>query len=100
MKNPTVNVTVLEVRSYAVYVVGEVSKPGQYRSREPLTVLQVLALGGGFTSFADREATVIIRRGAPGTPDLRIPFVFGQVIDGRRPEMNIFLRSGDTVVVP
>jgi polysaccharide export outer membrane protein len=100
IKTPKVSVTVLEVLSYTLYVVGEVKAPGEKRSREPLTVLQTLALSGGFSAFAQRNRLVIIRPGADGVADVQIPFIYDRVVSGEAPQMNIYLRSGDTLVIP
>lgn len=95
---PAVTVTVVEVRSYYVYVLGKVRNPGRYTSTTPVTVLQALALAGGITEFANPNRIVIVRKDEHGTR--RIPFVMDEVIKEGRLEMNLTLISGDTVVVP
>ena len=95
---PAVTVTVAQVRSYHIYVLGKVRNPGRYTSTTPVTVLQALALAGGLTEFANPNRIVIERKDEHGTR--RIPFVMDEVIKKGRLEMNITLISGDTVVVP
>lgn len=95
---PAVTVTVVEVKSYYVYVLGKVRNPGRYTSTTPVTVLQALALAGGITEFANPNRIVIVRKDEHGTR--RIPFVMDEVIKEGRLEMNLTLISGDTVVVP
>lgn len=97
-KNPTVTVSLKEVRSYKVYVLGKVAKPGVYQVPEKLTVLQALSLAGGLTPFAAPDEAVVLRR--QGAVEVRYPFVYSLVLGGQVPEMNIVLASGDTVVVP
>jgi polysaccharide biosynthesis/export protein len=50
--NPTVTVMVLEARSHHFNVVGEVEHPGSFVLGQPLTVLDALAMAGGFRDFA------------------------------------------------
>ena len=99
VKNPVVNVSVSEVNSYAIYVLGEVRRPGEFRAAEPRTVLQSLALAGGLTPFASPSRIHVLRK-RPAQTDLVIPIDYGDIVSGKRPEQNILLHSGDTVVVP
>src|SRR5688572_16610614 len=60
--NPEVSVIVSEVHSYLVSVIGEVPKPGRYELKSWTTVLDVIALAGGFSQFADRKRIVALRQ--------------------------------------
>jgi polysaccharide export outer membrane protein len=95
--NPQVTVTVLEVHSKQVYITGEVGKPGAYQEVAPMNVLQLIARAGGLNEFANRKAIYIFRAGDPKT---RLRFNYKEVVNGQRPEQNIILQPGDTVVVP
>ena len=99
IKSPSVNVSVREVHSYAVYVLGEVRSPGEFRGQEPRTLLQALALAGGFTPFASTNSILVLRK-RPGKSDMVIPLRYVDILSGKAPEQNIMLASGDTVVVP
>ena len=48
--NPVVTVIVVEASPAMVYVMGEVGQPGSIPMRGPMTVLQALAMAGGFRS--------------------------------------------------
>src|SRR5207249_4439847 len=48
MPAPEVSVIVTDVRSFKVSVIGEVHKPARYELKGRTTVLDVLALAGGF----------------------------------------------------
>jgi polysaccharide export outer membrane protein len=63
---PTVNVIVIEVNSTKVSVLGEVRTPGMYRITNKATVLDVLALAGGFTEYAKRDKVTVLRAGTAG----------------------------------
>jgi polysaccharide export outer membrane protein len=95
---PQVTLAVSQAISAHFYVLGEVAKPGQYGLPSRITVLQALALAGGFREFAKRESVLIIRR--KDDRQVAIPFNYKDLEAGLRLEQNIFLESGDTIVVP
>jgi polysaccharide biosynthesis/export protein len=95
MPNPEVSVIVTDVRSFKVSVIGEVARPGRYDLKSWTTVLDVLALAGGFTQFASRSRILILQ--PDGKAMKRIPFNYNKV--GGEQE-NFYLRNGDIVVVP
>jgi polysaccharide export outer membrane protein len=108
--NPEVSVIVNEVRSFKVSVIGEVLKPSRYELKSHATILDALALAGGFTPFASRSRIVILRPEANGTMN-RISFNYNKAIssgDGILDRLtgsgeqtaNFYLRNGDVVVVP
>jgi polysaccharide export outer membrane protein len=95
---PQVTVTVAQAVSARFYVLGDVINSGAYPLTNRTTVLQALALAGGFKEFAKRERIVIIReRAAVRTA---IPFNYAEVEAGNRLEQNIPLEAGDTILVP
>ena len=65
---PTVNVIVKEVNSAKVSVLGEVKTPGMYKIKDRATVLDAVALAGGFTEYAKRTKVTLIRIGSNGQP--------------------------------
>jgi polysaccharide export outer membrane protein len=98
--NEPLNVTVqvAEIKSYRVYVLGEVQKPGEYAPQNQVTILQALSLGGGFSRFASPDQIMVIRKDGRGVR--RIPFVWSQVVHAGDLAEDIVLQSGDTVIVP
>jgi polysaccharide export outer membrane protein len=99
----TVTVSVKEVNSYYVYVLGEVGKPGKYQLKSHATVLQALAVANGFTIFAAKNGIQVIRNvhTEDGTlREIRIPARYDDLIYGRGEIRNFFLKTGDVVVVP
>jgi len=99
MSNPQVNVIVQEIRSRSFNIVGKVNKPGAYDLAKPVTVLDAVALAGGFQEFARVSKIYILRRNADGTTRM-LPFNYKQVIKGHALDQNVQLRPGDTVVAP
>jgi polysaccharide export outer membrane protein len=95
---PPVTVQIAEVRSYKVYVVGEVQRGGEFTPNHQISVLHGLALAGGFTRFANTDRIIIVRKDARG--ERRIPFDYSAVVEHGDLQQNLALQSGDTVVVP
>ena len=98
MEVPNVTVIVDAIQSYRVYVTGKVARPGVITSEKPISVLQALALSGGFSDFANTAETVIIRNSGEDSTLFR--FNYPEAIRGRNFSQNMLLRSGDVVVVP
>ncbi len=96
--DPAVSVTVLKTGSQRVYVLGKVTKPGEFAVGRYVDVLQALSMAGGVTSFADTSNIRIMRR--EGDRQVVLPFEYGAVVRGQKVEQNIQLRTGDVVVVP
>lgn len=61
VNDPRVTVEVLNYRPF--YVLGEVSKAGEFPFSDGLTVVQAVARAGGFTYRADRSKVFITRMG-------------------------------------
>jgi polysaccharide export outer membrane protein len=99
MPNPEVAVTVTDVRSYRISVLGEVVKPGVLQLKSDTTVLEAIALAGGFRDFASPSKIVILRKNGDGQTH-KIPFNYNRVVKDNRAEGNVTLKSGDVVVVP
>jgi polysaccharide export outer membrane protein len=95
---PTVTVSVESIQSYKVYVLGKVSKSGEYMSPTPINVLQALALAGGFAEFAKPAEIVIYRSDGESTRTYR--FNLAEFDSGKNTIQNMALKSGDVVYVP
>lgn len=67
VKEPRVSVTVKEYNSKKILVFGEVSKPGLYKLKGEIPVLELLFMVGGANSSAKRMT--IIRPAASGNPE-------------------------------
>jgi polysaccharide export outer membrane protein len=101
--NPVVTVSVKEVNSYYVYVLGEVAKPGKYQLKSHATVLQAVAIASGFTIYAAKNKMQVIRQaqGEDGkSREVRIPAKYDDLVSGRGEIGNFVLKTGDVVVVP
>ncbi|HEY3127931.1 MAG TPA: polysaccharide biosynthesis/export family protein [Acidobacteriota bacterium] len=70
--NAVVNVVIREVNSPKISVLGEVHKPDRYKIRHKVTVLDAIALAGGFTEFAKQNEVLVIRNGPTGLQKIRL----------------------------
>ncbi|HUO25039.1 MAG TPA: polysaccharide biosynthesis/export family protein [Candidatus Aquilonibacter sp.] len=96
---PEVTVIVQQINSQKFNILGMVNKPGSYVLANSATVLDAIALAGGFRDFAKQKNIYVLRQNADGT-QTRIPFNYKDVIKGKQPAQNIKLQAGDTIVVP
>jgi polysaccharide export outer membrane protein len=97
--NPVVTVIVVEASPTMVYVMGEVSQPGSIAMRGQMTVLQALAMAGGFREFANPKDIRILRRTSANSQSMQtIRFNYNEAIKGN--VAPFFLAPGDMVVVP
>jgi polysaccharide export outer membrane protein len=94
--NPTVTVIVVEATSAHAYVMGEVAHPGEVALHGPVTIVQAIAMAGGFKEFANTKDVKILRPNGSRVQTLR--FNYKDLLNGDVEPMQ--LRSGDTVIVP
>jgi polysaccharide export outer membrane protein len=97
MPSPEVSVIVTEVRSFRVSVLGEVARPGVLQLRSDTTILEALAMAGGFRDFASPSKIVIFRKDASGKTQ-KIRFNYNRALDNDQD--NLTLKTGDVIVVP
>ena len=95
--DPVVNVTVLQVNSKRVFLIGEVNHVGPLSITPEMTVLQAIASAGGLTPYANKKHIYILR-GEAGKKQ-KIPFDYNKAL--KKGDMQgITLIPGDTIVVP
>jgi len=99
--SPTVTVIVTRVANLRVSILGKVRQPGRYSLDGPTTVLDVLALAGGPTEYADPEGIYVLRRAV--SPDglyERIPARYSSNVSAGKGNTNLAVVAGDIVIVP
>ena len=100
VQTPVVAVSVKEVNSSNIFVLGEVVRPGKYPLKSKTTLLQGITIAGGFTPISSRNQMVIFRftEKAPGSKTLTASY--DDIVLRGGIAQNFELKSGDTVVVP
>lgn len=99
ISEPEVTVMVQQINSQKFNILGQVTKPGSYSLTNSVTVLDAIALAGGFRDFAKKKSIYVLRQNADGSQS-RIPFNYKEVLKGENPAQNIKLQPHDTIVVP
>jgi len=94
--NPVVTVIVVETTPGTVFVMGEVNRPGAQAINGPISILQVLAMAGGFKDFAHTKDIRVLRKSTTGVRT--IEFNYNEAIKGNGAPL--VLEAGDTVIVP
>jgi polysaccharide export outer membrane protein len=94
------NVTVIVklVNSRKVFITGQVTRPGEYPLTASRNVMQLIALAGGLTEYADAK-NIKIMRGAQGQTTV-FNFNYREVERAKNLAQNIVLKPGDTLIVP
>lgn len=95
IQDPKVSVMVREVNSSRVFVTGEVAHPGAYPLRGRVSLVQAIALAGGFSDFASKDRILVIRQGSG-----EIPVRYSDMVEKKESRRDLYLKPGDTVVVP
>jgi polysaccharide export outer membrane protein len=99
ISEPEVTVIVTDSKSQRINILGMVVRPGTYMLTGSATVLDAIAMAGGFKDFAKQKQIYVLRANADGT-EKRLAFNYKEVIKGQNPEQNVRLLPRDTVVVP
>lgn len=96
VNEPQVTVVVKAIKSQRVFLMGAVVKQGVFPLGGSMTVLQLIAQGGGLGPFAKTRSIYILRR--ESDKDIRIPVNYKKALSGKGDDP--LLQSGDMVVVP
>ncbi len=96
--DPQVMVSVKEMHSQRVYVLGEVVKPGVFAMGAPMNVFEAVSHAGGFTLDAQDESVMVIR-GDRTKPQL-LQLDLESVLSKGNISQDIQLQGGDIVYIP
>lgn len=96
--DPVVSVSILSLDGNKIYVIGQVTRPGEIIATRYMDVVQALSVAGGMTPYASNNKIKILRR--ENGIQKAIPFKYGDIEKGTNLQQNIILQSGDVVLVP
>jgi polysaccharide export outer membrane protein len=91
---PVVTVIVKEVNYPKISVLGQVRKPDVYKIRQNMTVLDAIALAGGFTDYANRKKVKIFRNNSSTPQEYKL-----DLKDPNQSTIKFYLEPFDTVYV-
>lgn len=92
------NDTIIVSEGGQVFVVGQVTRPGAYRLKRGLTVVDVISLAGGLTQIAAPNGTKVIREENGGKKTYVVPV--SSILRGGDKSKDIALKANDTIVIP
>lgn len=93
VRNPIVSVSVKEINSLQIRVLGQVRNPGVYKVLGRLSILQVLAMAGGPGEFADLAESYVLRK------DEKIPTNIDRLLKQADLSQEVTILPGDTLVI-
>jgi polysaccharide export outer membrane protein len=96
---PEVTVIVEQINSKKYNIVGYVNRPGAFPLTLDTTVMDAIALSGGFRDFAKTKGVYILRQNADGTQS-RLNFNYKDFIKGKNLSQNVKIEPNDTIIVP
>lgn len=99
LREPNLSVIVKEPAPQKVFVLGQVERPGGYTYDTEVTMLQSIALAGGFKPGALSNHAVLIRRQGVNKI-IGIEVDLKAVMNGSHMANNIRLRNYDIVMIP
>ena len=94
LKDPQVQLSILEYSATEVTLIGEVASPGKYPLLVPRKLVDVLALAGGTTIAAGNEIQI-----TPGSPGANQVLVHYSKATNPRAVEDVLVHPGDTVQV-
>ena len=96
---PQVDVSISQINSYRIYLLGEVNSPGMLQVRNFTTLLQAIALAGGPSRFASNEI-LLLRKDRDNSEERVLHLDYRMLSSDRaahRP-YNLVLWPGDTII--
>jgi len=94
---PDLSISIVQVNSMMIYVIGKVNHPGRFSINTNIDVLQALSVAGGLNPFAKEKEIAVFRKNSGKTTIFN--FNYEEVSEGQNLEQNIMLERGDVIVV-
>jgi polysaccharide export outer membrane protein len=104
--SPVVTVTLTNSIALRFFVVGQVTRAGEFPLLGRTTVMQALALAGGFQEYAKTEEIRILRQaltvtgGRVRTQEVALPVNYKTLAQGQNLQNDLVIKPGDVIVVP
>ncbi len=99
LHEPEVTVTLKDFDKPYFLASGEVARPGKYELRGDLTVIEAVAMAGGFTKQARHSQVVVFRRISPYVAESHV-IDLKRMLDSHDLHEDLHLQPGDFVFVP
>jgi polysaccharide export outer membrane protein len=99
LHNPVVTVALKDFEKPYFVAAGQVAKPGKYELRSDLTLVEAVAIAGGFTENSKHSQVVLFRRVSDQLVEARL-FNVKQMLQSHDLSEDAHLRPGDMIFVP
>ncbi len=97
--NPIISINITDFVPPAIYIGGQIGRPGKYSLRDGNSIIKVIFMAGGFTENANRKMVLFARGGADGKWQINKVNVL-DLIKKSPDERDITLSDGDYIFVP
>jgi polysaccharide export outer membrane protein len=99
LHDPVITVALKDFDKPYFIAAGQVSKPGKYDLRGPLTVTEAVAIAGGFNENAKHSQVVLFRPASNGMFEAKLLNV-KKLLASRNLSEDVYLQPGDMLYVP
>lgn len=99
LNEPEVTVFLREYMKPYFVIAGEVTRPGRVEIHGPVTLVEAIALSGGFKDSARRTQVLLIRKLTPETAEVKL-IDLRKLMTANSIREDLPIRPGDMLVVP
>lgn len=99
LNEPEVSVLLREYAKPFFVLAGEVARPGRVEMRGPVTLIEAIAMGGGFKDSARRSQVVVLRRTSADEAEVKV-FDLRKLMSPSGVREDVAVRPGDLLVIP
>ena len=99
LNEPEVTVLLKDYVKPFFVVAGEVSKPGRVEVHGAVSLVEAIALSGGFKDSARRHQVIMLRRTSPEVAEVKV-FNLQKLMTAARIGEDVPVRPGDMLVIP
>lgn len=100
LKQPVVSVTPKDFEKSYFIAMGEVTRPGKYEIRGPITVTEALAIAGGLTPDRAKTSDVVLFRKSGNTLEPGQVINVKKLLKKRDLSEDVYVKPGDLLYVP
>jgi polysaccharide export outer membrane protein len=98
LKDPEVTVTLKDFLKPYFTVAGEVNKPGRVELRGGMSVVEAIAMSGGFKESARRSRVILLRQVSPDQAEVKV-LDLKKIMTAKNIREDMQVRAGDLLVV-
>jgi polysaccharide export outer membrane protein len=97
--NPEITILLKEFEKPHVFVEGEVTTPGRVDIRSDISILDAIALAGGFKTTSAKSKVLLVHRSGNGDQTKTTVLDLNKLINDKTMEEAVLVHSGDVIYV-